>query len=127
MVIIDSDILITAYNLRRSPEQAEVRRLVETNEAATVGVVLAEVLRGARHETEFEEMSDELLAMHYVNAGRPAWLLASRILFDLKRAGNIIPMPDAIIAAEALLSDSEVYGHDEHFTRIQGLRLHQVP
>ena len=124
MVIIDTDVLITAYKRHGSPERAEVMRLVETNEAATVGVVLAEVLRGARDETEFEEMSDELLAMHYVDGGRPAWLLASRILFDLKRTGNIIPLPDAVIAAEAILSDSEVYGHDEHFRRIGGLRLH---
>jgi predicted nucleic acid-binding protein len=124
VVIIDSDILITAYKQRNSPERAEVSRLVEVNEAATVGIVLAEVLRGARAEAEFEEMTEELLAMRYIDGGRPAWLLASRILFDLKRAGNVIPLPDAIIAAEALLSDSEVYGHDEHFRRIQGLRLH---
>ena len=124
MVIIDSDILITAYKLRHSPENAEVMRLVETNEAATVGIILAEVLRGARNETEFAEMSDELSAMHFISGGRPAWLLASRILFELKRGGQIIPTPDAIIAAEAILSDSEVYGHDEHFRRVQGLRLH---
>ena len=125
MVIVDTDIVVTAYSRKRSPERTELSRLIETGEAATTGIILAEVLRGARSDMEYEEMTEELLAMHYVDAGLEAWLLASRILYDLKRAGLIIPLADAIIAAEALLSGSTVYGHDEHFRRVPDLRFHE--
>jgi hypothetical protein len=125
LVIVDTDILITAYNQKSSPERAELSRLVESGEAATTGIILAEVLRGARSDLEYDEMTEELLAMQYVEGGQEAWLAAARILYDLKRAGQIIPLADAIIAAEALLSESTVYGHDEHFRRVPGLRIHQ--
>jgi predicted nucleic acid-binding protein len=124
LVIVDTDILVTAYNRKRSPERAELTRLIDAGEAATTGVILAEVLRGARSDTEYDEMIEELLAMPYIDGGQQAWLAAARILYDLKRAGQIIPLADAIIAAEALLSGSTVYGHDEHFRRVPGLRSH---
>jgi predicted nucleic acid-binding protein len=125
LVIVDTDILITAYKVKGSPERGELTRLVDAGEAATIGLILAEVLRGARSDSEFEEMNEELLAMHYVDGGQEAWLAAARILYDLKRIGQIIPLADAIIAAEALLSESAIYGHDEHFRRVPGLRIHQ--
>jgi predicted nucleic acid-binding protein len=125
VVIVDSDIIITAYRQKGAPERVELTRLLESGEAATVGLVLAEVLRGARSDSEFREMSEELLSMRYLDGGQDAWLVAARILFDLKREGQIIPLGDAIIAAEAMLSESAVYGHDEHFRRVPGLRIHQ--
>lgn len=125
MIIVDTDILVMAYKQKDSPERAEVTHLVETGEAATTGVILAEVLRGARSDAEYEEMTEELQAMHYLNGGQDAWLSAARILYELKRMGQMIPLADAIIAAEALLSDAAVYGHDEHFRRVAGLRIHE--
>jgi hypothetical protein len=125
LIIVDTDVLVTAYNRKSSRERAELSRLVEAGEAAITGVIIAEVLRGARSDTEYDDMAEELLAMHFIDSGQAAWQGAARILYDLKRAGQIIPLADAIISAEALLSDSAIYGHDQHFRRVPGLRIHE--
>jgi predicted nucleic acid-binding protein len=126
MVVIDTDVIISAYRRADSPEKAEFRHLVMTGEAATVGIILAEVLRGAQSEQEFEEMTEELLAMEFLEIDQDIWLQAAHILFYLKRQGQIIPLPDAVIAAQALSGDHAVYSHDEHFRRIPGLKIHEA-
>jgi predicted nucleic acid-binding protein len=99
-------------------------RLLMAEEAATVGVVLAEVLRGARNQQDFEELADQLQAAVLIDDDHDSWLQASRILFELKLQGQVIPLADAIIAAHALLGGHEVYTTDEHFQRVPGVRLH---
>ena len=126
MVIIDTSIWVQAYRVQASPERAEVERLVQSGEAATLGLILAEVLRGARSETEFDEITEELLATRLLDSNQQTWILAGRILFDLRLRGQTIPLPDAVIAAHALAGDHELYSLDEHFSRVPGLKLHEV-
>lgn len=124
MVIIDTSVWVPAYKVRTSPEKVEVARLVSRDEAAIVGIIFTEVMRGARNEAEFEEMREELLAATYIEDDFEDWLTASRLLFELKLQGQIIPLPDALIAAQALRTGHAVYTHDEHFKRVAGLKLH---
>jgi predicted nucleic acid-binding protein len=118
--------MMTAYRVAGSQERLEVRSLVESRQAATSGIVCAEILRGARSDQEFAEVSEELRAMEFLEDGQQTWLSAARILYDLKRQGQIIPLSDALIAAQALEFDCEVYTHDKHFARVPGLRLHEA-
>jgi predicted nucleic acid-binding protein len=126
VVLIDSDVMMTAYRVDISQERSEVRRLIELGEAATSGIVCTEILRGARSDQEFVDVSKELQAMEFLEDGQRTWLSAARILYDLKRQGQIIPLADALIAAQAIEFGCAVYTHDKHFERIQGLRLHEV-
>lgn len=126
MVIIDTSVWVPALGPQQSPEKAEVARLVLSQEAATVGIILAEVLRGARSEDDFTELADQLQAAVLLDDDVESWLLAARLLFDLRRQGQTIPLPDAVIAAHALRGGHEVYTTDAHFERVPGLQLHQV-
>jgi predicted nucleic acid-binding protein len=126
LVIIDTSIWIQAYRVKDSPERREVMNLVSSGEAAIVGIVLAEVLRGARNEREFEEMSEELLAAEFIDEDLESWQLTSRLLVELKLQGTTIPLADALIGAQALQGGHAVYTLDNHFQRIPRLRLHGV-
>jgi predicted nucleic acid-binding protein len=126
LVIIDTSIWIQAYRVKDSPERREVMNLVSSGEAAIVGIVLAEVLRGARNEREFEEMSEELLAAEFIDDDLESWQLTSRVLVELKFQGTTVPLADALIGAQALQGGHAVYTLDNHFQRISGLRLHEV-
>jgi predicted nucleic acid-binding protein len=126
LVIIDTSIWIQAYRVKDSPERREVMNLVSSGESAIVGIVLAEVLRGARNEREFEEMSEELLAAEFIDEDLESWQLTSRLLVELKLQGTTIPLADALIGAQALQGGHAVYTLDNHFQRIPRLRLHGV-
>ncbi len=124
MVIIDSSVWIPALRNKDSQEKADVSRLVQEGEAAIVGMVMAEILRGARNQADFDELHDQLLAASFVEDNAESWVLASQVLLDLKLKGQLIPFADAVIAAQALLGDHVVFTHDEHFERVPGLKLY---
>ena len=125
MVIIDTSVWIEAYRQRSSKAASEVARLVEKDEAAIVGIVLAEMLRGARNQQEFEDMTVELLAADYLKDDIDTWIRASEILIELQRQGQVIPIQDALIAAHALRGPHSVYTTDQHFRRVAGLAMHE--
>ena len=127
MVIIDTSIWVTAYKVKTSKEKSEIARLVIANEAAIVGMVFAEVLRGARSDQEFEELTEELLGTEFLETAFEDWERAARILLDLQRSGEVIPLQDALIAAHALNGNHSVYSTDNHFKRVTGLQIHESP
>ena len=124
MVIIDTSIWVQALRAKDSHEKAEVDELIERREAAVVGVIYVEVLRGARSQVDLDELSDQLLGPAFIESSRESWLLAGQLLLDLKLKGLTIPFQDAAIAAQALNGEHAVYTHDEHFRRVPGLRLY---
>ena len=124
MIIIDTSIWIPALRNRISAEKAEVERLILEEAAAVVGIVLAEVLRGARDRPHLYELYDQMRGAFLIEDDEDSWLRAAELLLELKLRGEVIPLPDAIIAAQALLGDHTVYTADPHFARVAGLRLH---
>jgi len=126
VVIIDTSIWIPALERRSSPERAEVERLSELDQAAVVGTVLIEVLRGARTQADFERLSGDMRGAVFIEDTEESWLLASQILLSLKLRGESIPVADAVIAAQALEGGHFVFSHDRHFQRIDGLQLHET-
>ncbi len=124
-VIIDTSVWAQYFRIPASPEGAEVRRLLESEEAVMVGIVYAELLRGARDERQFGTLEEELDAVPFVDTARGTWNLTGRILADLRRQGAVIPLADASIAAVALENSLSVFTRDEHFQRIPGLSLYE--
>ena len=90
-----------------------------------VGVVFAELLRGARTQEQLEVLQDTLQSLPYTETDKGTWTLTGRILYSLERTGERIPVPDALIAAIAIQNDLSVYSQDDHFNRVSELRLYE--
>ena len=63
MVIADTSVWIPFFNRPGSPEKATLDILIDADEIALVGVVLAELLQGCRTESERHSLSDVLAAL----------------------------------------------------------------
>ena len=90
-----------------------------------VGVVYAELMRGARNQEQLEVLQDTLLSLPYTETDKDTWTLTGKILNSLDRTGERIPVPDALIAAIAIQNDLPVYTQDEHFDRVSDLRRYE--
>jgi predicted nucleic acid-binding protein len=123
LVIIDTSIWVPALRAKDAPEKRQVAALVRTGEAAIVGVVLVEVMRGARNLTDYEELNEQLRAAYFIDDSEESWLRSARLMLELKLRGETIPLPDAIIAAQALEGDHSLLAKDVHFERVPGLKL----
>ncbi len=89
-----------------------------------VGVVLAELLQGARSREEFEELLATLGALPYVAEGPRTWMNVGDLSYGLRRRGLTVGIVDALIATLAIEHGHQVYTLDEHFQRIPGVKLH---
>ncbi len=123
-VVVDTSQWVQYFRTGASAEAAEVDRLLALAEVVMVGVVYAELLCGARDETQFRALDEQLDALPFFEMTNTIWRDTGRILSDLQRRGLTIPLPDAVIAALALEHGLEVYTRDDHFQRIPELELH---
>jgi len=124
VVIVDTSIWVTALRRKGSFEEQYVGALVTKGDAAIVGLILTEVLRGARSREEFDRLLDRMDGCEFIESKEQTWRLAGEVMFDLRLRGETIPFQDAIIAAHGLHGNHEIYSTDEHFKRVSGVRIH---
>ena len=125
MIVADSSVWIEAVRHPASVEGQEVDALLGANQLAVTGVVVAELLQGARGPREFERVRSVLSALPYLDTPFDACARAASMGQSLRRAGITIPLTDRLIAATAIGHGCAVYAVDAHFERIPGLKLHQ--
>jgi hypothetical protein len=124
MVIADTSAWIPFFNRPDSPEKLALDRLIDADEVALVGVVLAELLQGCRTSTERTTLSESLVALFYFEVTQTTWLRTGDLSAQLLRKGVTLPLSDLLIATLAIEHDCRVYSLDTHFKKIPGLRLY---
>jgi predicted nucleic acid-binding protein len=124
MVIADTSVWIPFFNRPNSKEKATLDLLIDADEVALVGVVLAELLQGCRSREEREELAEGLLALPYLEVNQTTWLKAGDLSWALLRKGVTLPLSDLVIAALAIEHHCRVYSLDLHFRKIPELPLY---
>ncbi len=126
MVIVDSTIWIHYLRTPDTPIGRELTKLLDNDEVAIVGPIMAEVLQGVRNENGFLQLLNRLGALPYLEISKDTWVRAAQLSWQLKVQGRLTPLIDLLIAAVALEGNHQVFTLDEHFQRVPGLRLYQV-
>ncbi|MBI2361266.1 MAG: PIN domain-containing protein [Deltaproteobacteria bacterium] len=125
MVVADTTVWIEFFNVLESEEKHVIDLLIDGDELALVGPVLAELLQGCRTAGEASTILDHVSALPFLEMSFSAWRRAGEISSSLKRKGTTLPLMDVIIAALALEHNAEVFTIDPHFDEIPGLKLHK--
>ena len=126
MVIVDSTVWIQYLRKPDTRVGQEFQKLMESDELAVVGMVIAEVLQGAHGEKEFAQLFSWFDSFPYLDASKNTWEMVGKIAMELRVRGKLTPMSDLIIAAIALENNCQVFTLDDHFGRIPGLKLHKA-
>lgn len=124
MVVVDSDVWVHYLHSPDSLAGSALQALLDANQVVMVGVVLAEVLQGARTEREYSILLPRLDAVPYEETTKESWAAAGQIGAQLRVSGNTIPLSDATIAAVAMEGGYELFSLGAHFSRIPDLRLY---
>jgi predicted nucleic acid-binding protein len=124
MVIADTSVWIPFFNRPDSPEKIALDMLIDADEVALVGVVLAELLQGCRTQSERTTLSEALLALRYFEVTQTIWSRTGDLSAQLLRKGVTLPLSDLLIAALAIEHDCLVYSLDAHFKKIPGVHLY---
>ena len=116
LVLIDSSLWILA--LKRNcplPVKQIMGDLLEKDLAATCGLIMMEILQGCRTKREYEELTAEMNALHYLETDRQIWDKSSQLAYSLRREGITIPTVHIFIASLAIEHGLIFFHADHHF------------
>lgn len=122
-VLVDTSAWVEFFKQRTSPVSDRVADLVRADRTVTTGVVLAELLHGARGARERERIIRTLGSLPYWETTREDWLRAGDLLAGLRAHGVTVPLTDAVLAALCLGHDVPILTLDRHFSQVEGLRM----
>jgi len=125
-ILVDTSIWIEFFNKDHSAPGDTLEQILLEGRALTTGIVLTELLQGARVEHEFEAIKETLTALPFLEPSLTTWIGAGRISFSLRRKGITIPTTDLIIGSLALENHSTVFTLDPHFRKVPNLKIFEI-
>jgi predicted nucleic acid-binding protein len=125
MFLIDSSAWIEYLRPNGSKKvKDKVRDILEKDDAVTCGIVVVEILRGAKDDRLFETLKETLLSLPQIQMNDEVIEKAAQWGYTLDRKGKTVSTTDLFIAAAA--SDKAVVLHvDSDFEIIASLGLRQ--
>ena len=127
MVIADTSIWIEYFRGRHEPVQKALRALIQAEQVALVGVVLAELLQGCRTSKEADTLLSTLTGIRFLETSFSSWKRTGELASSLQRKGITLPLSDLIIGSVALEHSCQVFTLDPHFKKIPGLKFYPFP
>ena len=117
MILVDTCVII---DYLRTPTP-KIKNIFKKNEIATCGVVMAELLRGASSEKQFNQLKSSMECFEYIPFEQSDWDNLSKLLYTLKSSGISIPFQDAMIAILAMKTGCQLWTTDRHFSILQSV------
>ena len=121
-ILVDTSAWIDYFNKPDSKTGKTVEQILRKRRALLAGIVLTEILQGAKIKTEFEAILESMLVLPLLEASLTTWIEAGRISFALRKKGITIPTTDLIIASLALENNCSILTLDPHFQKIPGVK-----
>lgn len=118
MILVDSSAWIEVQRATCSPVDRRLTAALEAGEPlATMGVVMLEVLAGARDERQARDLRRLLNRCTYLRLEEPPDYEAAAALYRIcRRAGETVrKAPDCLIAAVAIRTGSQLLHRDADF------------
>jgi predicted nucleic acid-binding protein len=121
-VLVDSSFYIARLRAGYDPFQ-DLAGFADETDFCTCGVVMLEVLRGAKAEKVRDRIRGLFETMIYVPTSNHLWEKAMALAWELDRRGRVMQVTDLVIATSALELDAAVLTFDSDFHRVPGLRV----
>lgn len=122
-IIVDTSAWIEYFNKPDSGVGNAVDLILREGKAVIGGIILTELLQGAKILKEFDAIMESMLSLPLLETRLNTWVKAGRISFELRRKGITIPTTDLIIAALALENNCMVLTLDSNFYKIPKIKL----
>ena len=119
LYLIDTSAWIFALRARPIATIKErVASLLETDQVATTGMVMLELMSSVRIQAEGHRLKWRLARLHYFPIPESIWERAAWLVWRLRRRGVTVSFTDAVIAAIAMEQNAVVLHADSDFDRI---------
>lgn len=121
-VLVDTSIWIEYFNHRDSENGEAVEALLREERVVIAGIVVTELLQGAKQKREFDAILDSIVALPFLDATLNTWVEAGRLSYSLRKKGVTVPTTDVVLASLAMENQCRLFSLDSHFDRIPGVK-----
>mgnify|MGYP001581999869 CR=1 FL=1 len=115
---VDTSVWIPYFRESGSEHGDFIDELLDDGRVHINGIVLAELLTGARTPAELERLTLALAGLKLVRSERASFEAAGRNGLALKKKGVSVPLSDIIIATDCLDQGLILVDTDRHFEAI---------
>jgi predicted nucleic acid-binding protein len=122
-ILADTSIWIEYFNKSESKSGSRLQQMLAEGKVCGAGIILTELLQGAKIEKEFEIILNNYTALPLLKENLNTWISAGKISYSLHRNGITLPTTDLLLAALALESNCKIFTLDQHFMKIPDLNL----
>ncbi len=113
-VLVDTSVWIEFFR-KHEPYHGIVTRLIDEEQVVCCGIILAELMQGAKSDKELAVLADFLQVFTFIPETAELWVAAGKLSFQLRRKGITIGLSDCYIAVAAASARLQVATLDSHF------------
>lgn len=125
MTIIDTDVLIDFINGIDAAGKV-IQRHMRAGRLATTIINQYELLKGSKSQQDCAVLERLFSVIKIYDLDYNSIKVSADISKKLKKSGNQIPDPGALIAGIAVSQGETIVTEDAHFSKVEGLRIEHV-
>ena len=118
-VLVDTSAWIEFFK-KKEPLHSTVSGLMDDKRICCTGIVLAELIQGAKSEKEMEVLRDFRHVFEFLDESVDLWQAAGELSQSLLRKGKSVGLSDCYLAVAAKTNKVKVLTLDKHFETIKG-------
>ncbi|MDP1664750.1 MAG: PIN domain-containing protein [Methylobacter sp.] len=118
LVLIDTCAWIDFLRYQEGELGNQVAVLIENNQAAITGVIIAELLQGVKTEKQQQQINLLINSVISFPTQELDWVNTGLLLQELRSRGITLPLTDALIAVIAQRYQVKVLTIDKHFQHL---------
>lgn len=113
-ILVDSSVWVEYFRRQESVFE-HINFLVEQKRAATIELVLAELIQGAITRKEIDIIRDLADAIPILPEKQDTWEKAAILSFEMRRKGVTVGLTDCYIAVLSKSHQAKLFSFDNHF------------
>jgi predicted nucleic acid-binding protein len=113
-VLVDTSVWIDFFR-KVEPHYGVVMHLMADKRICLIGIILAELMQGAKSEKELSVLRDFSSVFPFLPESTKIWQAAGELSFQLRRKGMTLGLSDCYIAVAAREGNAEILTQDRHF------------
>jgi predicted nucleic acid-binding protein len=117
-VLVDTSAWIEFFR-KREPFYSSVLKLIDEDRICCTGLVLAELIQGAKSRGEIKALKDFSCVFNFLEESASTWVKAGELSFLLRQSGQQTGLSDCCLAISAGEAGAAILTLDNHFKAIQ--------
>ena len=118
-VLVDTSVWIDFFR-KKEPAYSIVSKLLPENRIVSIGIIIAELMQGAKSEKEVTVIKDFVHIFDFLPETPQLWVQAGELSFNIRRVGKTVGLSDCFIAVITKHYNASLLSLDKDFQIIKG-------